>query len=198
MALEAELRARVEQSVKDLDQVVRSLHEVKRLADSNQASTKQLTKLTTSMDSASGQIQALLQSIEQAGAVLVTGAATLKAADPGPAISEAKAVILESKAESAALRHSMTSLDQRVDALMKLLEGMPSMTLETNRSCKDLLARIDALTKTSVEANDKLEKDFGAHMATLENRIGPLTLAAWLAAIFGGISALIVALTKFG
>jgi uncharacterized protein YoxC len=204
MALEAELRARVEQSVKDLDQVVRSLQEVKRLADVNQASTEQLAKLTVAMDSAGGQIHALLETIGNAGQTLIAGADTLKAADPAPAMAEIKVVVGEAKAESAAIRQAIAASDRRLESFAKALETIPGEVSEIRTATGNLTDKLGELARDSAAGDAKTIQELGIRLDelskkvdTVSQRLGPLTIAAGLAAGFAAVGAIAVVWLKF-
>jgi uncharacterized protein YoxC len=255
MALEAELRARVEQSVKDLDQVVRSLQEVKRLADVNQASTEQLAKLTVAMDSAGGQIHALLETIGHAGQTLIAGADTLKAADPAPAIAEIKVVVGEARAESVAIRQSIAASDRRLESFAKLLETTPGAVSEIRTATGNLADKLGEIANDSSAGNARIVQELGIRLDELSKnlettsdtvseirtatghladklgeiardssdgnaqimqevdirldelskkidaasqRLGPLTVAAWLAVAFAAVGAIAAVLLKWG
>ena len=171
MALEAELRARVEQSVKDLDQVVRSLQEVKRLADVNQASTAQLGKLTVAMDSAGGQIHALLETIGHAGQTLIAGADTLKAADPAPAMAEIKVVVGEAKAESVAIRQSIAASDRRLESFAKLLETTPGAVSEIRTATGSLADKLGEIANDSSAGNARIVQELGVRLDELSKKL---------------------------
>ncbi len=171
MALEAEMRARVEQSVKDLDQVVHSLQEVKRLADVNQASTDQLAKLTVAMDSAGGQIHALLETIGHAGQTLIAGADTLKAADPAPAMAEIKVVVGEAKAESAAIRQSIAASDRRLESFAKALETTPGAVSEIRTETGNLADKLSEFARDSAAGNAQIIQELSVRLDELSKKL---------------------------
>ena len=188
MALEAELRLRVERSVEELDGVIASLQEVRRLADANQASSEQLIRVAGTMTDASEQMRALLQSINQAGTTLIASAETLRAADPAPAIVEMRGVVAESKAETASLRQAIAAMQRKVDAQSARLELMPSqfegigvmisaMNEKVANSNKDLTAGIAAVQSEAAAANYNIS----GRLADLARSVRTVAITTWVA-----------------
>ncbi len=81
MLPERELHTRLEQSLTELKLVADSLQEVKRLADSHDASTHQMAKVATAMDGVASQLGTLLTSVGASGSALHSATALLKDVD---------------------------------------------------------------------------------------------------------------------
>jgi methyl-accepting chemotaxis protein len=198
MALEAELRSRVERSLKELEEVVGSLSHVRRLADSQQASAEQLSRVASAMEDAGSQFRALLESVGHSGATLKTAADTLKAADPAPAFEKIGALVAGSRDEVGAVRQAIGVLGTRVDATVQLGEAARGELTTLRAAVGEVPARIEAGARAQASALDRLEKaiaakveDAGDRVAAVEKRVGAAIVAAWVAAAVAAVGAVL-------
>lgn len=198
MALEAELRSRVERSLKELEEVVGSLSHVRRLADSQQASVEQLSRVASAMEDAGTQFRALLESVGQSGITLKTAADTLKSADPAPAFEKIGALVASSRDEVGAVRQAIGLLGTRVDATVQLGEAVRSELATLRSAVGDVPSKIEAGARAQASALDRLEKAIAAkvetagdRVAAVEKRVGTAVTAAWIAAAAAAIGAVV-------
>lgn len=191
MALDAELRSRVERSLKELEEVVGSLHHVKRLADSQHASAEELSKVVSTMEAAAGQFRALLESVGQSGVVLQSAVDAVRAVDPAAVVSRVDGV-----------GQAVAAVGARVDATVQLGELARGELGTVRAGVESTPAKIEAASRTQTAAVDRLEKavlrrieEAGGRIDSLEKRIGAAITAAWVAA---GVAAIAAAVGIFG
>jgi len=190
MALEAELRSRVDQSLRELEEVVGSLHYVKRLADSEHASAEQLSRVAATMEAAAGQFKALLASVGQSGAVLQSAVEAVRAADPAAVLDRVDAV-----------GQSVAGVGARVDASVQLGEFARGELTTVRAAVEGTPAKIEAAARAQAAAVERLEKGVaakieaaGGQIAALEKRVGTAVMAAWVAAGLALVGAVLGAL----
>lgn len=190
MALEAELRSRVDQSLRELEEVVGSLHHVKRLADSEHASAEQLSRVAAAMDAAAGQFAALLGSVGQSGAVLQSAVEAVRAADPAAFLNRVDAV-----------GQSVAGVGARVDASVQVGEFVRGELTTVRAVVESTPAKIEAAARAQAAAVERLEKGVatqiegaGGQIAALEKRVGAAVTAAWVAAGLALVAAVLGAL----
>lgn len=190
MALEAELRSRVDQSLRELEEVVGSLHHVKRLADSEHASAEQLSRVAATMDAAAGQFAALLASVGQCGAVLQSAVEAVRAADPAAVLNRVDAV-----------GQSVAGVGARVDASVQFGEFARGELTTVRTVVESTPAKIEAAARAQAAAVERLEKGVatkiegaGGQIAALEKRVGAAVRAAWVAAGLALVGAVLGAL----
>jgi len=201
MALEAELRIRVEQSLKELEELVSSLSQVKRLVDSQQASAEQLSRVATLLELAGTHFNALLESVGHSDATLKTAAEILKAADPAPAFERIGSLVASSRDEVGAVRQVIGDLRTRVDATVQLGEVARSELVTVRAAFEDVPVKIASAALAQATALDRLEKavaakveDVGARVGAIEKRVGAAITAAWIAASVAAVGVVIAVL----
>ena len=92
MSLDSELRSRVDQLLRELGDVLGSLHHIKRLADGHHQSADQLSKVVGALEVTTTQLKPLLESVSQSASALASGAEALKAADPKMVVTRVAAL----------------------------------------------------------------------------------------------------------
>jgi hypothetical protein len=181
MALEAELRSRVEQSLRELEEVVGSLHHVKRLADSQHASTEQLVTVAAAMEDVGAQFRSLLESVGQSGAVLKSAVDAVKAADPAAVIARVEGV-----------GEKVSAIGQRVDAVVQLGEFNRGELGSIRAGVESIPGRVEAAARAQAAAIERMENAVAGKIEALEKRVGTAIMAAWVAAAVAGIAAAMV------
>ncbi|TAK55025.1 MAG: hypothetical protein EPO25_05080 [Gammaproteobacteria bacterium] len=171
MALETELRSRVDQSLRELQEVVGSLHHVKRLADTQHASAEQLSRVASAMETAAGQFGGLLESVGKSSAILVSAVEAVRAADPAVVVSRVDAV-----------GHAVAATVQLGEFARGELEAIRVVAEGT-------CGRIDAAARAQAAAIERLEKGVsarfeqaGERIAAIEKRVRTAIMATWFAA----------------
>lgn len=187
MALEAELRERVNQSLLELAEVLGSLQHVKQLAETGHGSAEQLSRVASTMEAAALQFKALLEGMAQSGAVLQSAVEAVRAVDPAVVLNRIDAVA-----------QSIASVAARVDATVQLGEFAHGELGSLRASIDSTPGRIDAATRAQAAAIERLDKaiggridETGERMELLEKRVGMAILAAWVAAALALASAVL-------
>jgi hypothetical protein len=178
MALEAELRERVNQSLLELEEVLGSLQHVKQLAETGQGSAEQLSRVASSMEAAALQFKALLEGVGQSGAVLQSVVEAVTAVDPAVVLNRIDAVA-----------RSIASVAARVAATVQLGEFAQAELGSLRASIDSIPGKIDNARRAQAAAIERLDMaiggridEIGKRMELLENRVGMAILAAWVAA----------------
>ncbi|BDD88844.1 hypothetical protein [Desulfofustis limnaeus] len=172
MVLEAELRQRVEQSSKELEEIIDSLQHIKRLADSQQSSTEQLAKVAKLMEEVAKKLGTLQVMAGQSESALQTAVESVKAADW-------TAIIKQIRAVGARLENAVQLGESGKNDLASLKAGLSKV-----------LQKIEAASREQAAAIEKIEKSLegkfeeaGVRFEALEKRIGNAVTAAWVAAV---------------
>jgi methyl-accepting chemotaxis protein len=196
MALEAELRSRVERSLKELEEISGALQEVRRLADSQRASAEQFARASAAIESTGGQFRALLEGIGQSGAVLQSAVEVVRAADPAPTFEKIGALVVNSRDEVGAVRQAIGVLGTRVDATVQLGEAARGELSALRSAVGDVPSKIEAGARAQASALDRLEKAIAAkvdaaadRVAAVEKRVVTAVTAAWIAAAAAAVGA---------
>lgn len=129
MALEEELNRRIEDSVAQLDNIAASLKEVKRLAESNDRSSEQLSSVASELAPVAEEMKSILATLKDASGNLKEGVDAVSAADP-------KAVL--------------TGLDAAEKKIVDELAGIGNRLEESQLSAKNEIA--DKINEVEREA----------------------------------------------
>jgi hypothetical protein len=183
MALESELRVRLDDSLAALEEVVGSLHQVNRLADGQQVSVEQLSRVAASMEVAAGQLKGVLQGVGASGTLLQSAVDALKAADPRAAVDLAVsklAVRIDATSQLSELTRGEIGC---LRADLQALQGRSEIAdLAQAAACE----RLEKLNAAKFEQASGKRKSVGTLVAKVIN-------VAWLAAsgvILGAVALL--------
>jgi chromosome segregation ATPase len=183
MALEAALRAQVEQSSKSLGDVIQSLSEIRRLATTNQMSSDRLAQLAIAMEAVGDQIRMLLDNLAQTGATLLKGANILQTADPTATILELKALSNDTRTLLSGVQLSVAEINHRLDEQTKGLQLVLNALSEEKSELINLSGKIDAVNGL---------------MTTAAKRINSLIVAVWILVFVGCAGVGIVIVSRLG
>ena len=132
MSLENELNTRLDRSLKELEDVTVSLQHVKRLADTQHASTEHLSNITNAMIGVATQLNAVLASVGQSGSALQSAADLLKTVDVKAGLSQIDLELKASSLDLQAVRQEIQSL--RLQSDLAVQQGEHNQTELTNLS----------------------------------------------------------------
>ena len=132
MPLDNELNTRLDRSLKELGDVTVSLQHVKRLADTQHASTEHLSNITNAMIGVATQLNAVLASVGQSGSALQSAADLLKTVDVKAGLSQIDLELKASSRDLQAVRQEIQSL--RLQSDLAVQQGEHNQTELTNLS----------------------------------------------------------------
>ena len=132
MPLDNELNTRLDRSLKELEDVTVSLQHVKRLADTQHASTEHLSNITNAMIGVATQLNAVLASVGQSGSALQSAADLLKTVDVKAGLSQIDLELKASSRDLQAVRQEIQSL--RLQSDLAVQQGEHNQTELTNLS----------------------------------------------------------------
>jgi len=132
MPIDNDLNTRLDRSLKELGDVTVSLQHVKRLADTQHASTEHLSNITAAMIGVANQLSAVLASVGQSGSALQSAADLLKTVDVKAGLSQIDLELKASSRDLQAVRQEIQSL--RLQSDLAVQQGEHNQTELTNLS----------------------------------------------------------------
>jgi uncharacterized protein YoxC len=200
MTLEAELRTRVDRSLKELEEVVGSLHHVKRLADTQQSASDRLSAVAAAMEIAGDRLKGMAETMGQTGPILQAAVDAVRSADPGAVLNRTDELgrsvsALQDRVQG--VNQTVMTVGARVEGIVHGVEGVRT-SIDPLRAAVDALpTKIDGAVRAQASALERLEKSLmpkiehlDVAVASLEKRVGTAVTAAWVAAGLALIAAI--------
>ena len=197
MPLDNELNTRLDRSLKELEDVTVSLQHVKRLADTQHASTEHLSNITNAMIGVATQLNAVLASVGQSGSALQSAADLLKTVDVKAGLSQIDLELKASSRDLQAVRQEIQSL--RLQSDLAVQQGEHNKTELTNlsntvtRSISNAEASRSSLAASVVQLETFVSDKFSGlsnALQALEKRGGISILGTWLLVILSAAAVL--------
>ncbi len=194
MALEQELRSRVDQSLREIQEIIESLSHVKRLADKQSAAVEQMSSVATTLTTVGEQLKALTITVGQTGPVLQSAVDVVKSSDPGAILNRADAI----SQSVAALDARLGSVGARLEQAVQLGEASRA-TLDPIRSAVEAApVRAEAAARAQAAALERLEQSISAKVdaahhsvEAIKKQLGTTSMAAWVAAALALVAAIV-------
>jgi hypothetical protein len=185
MGLETELRGRIENSLRELEVIVESLHHVRRLADTQQASAEQLARVAHEMGAVGGRLTSVTERVGETGTILQSAVDAVKNVDARTLIDRIDAVTKMIKTAGAGIDSSVTMLHSAKEE---------RSTIQT--SITTVASSIEVAKEANTVELGKLERALAENEAVARGRIEQLVkrvrvaaIAAWTGALFAGLAA---------
>ena len=197
MSLENELNTRLDRSLKELEDVTVSLQHVKRLADTQHASTEHLSNITNAMIGVATQLNAVLASVGQSGSALQSAADLLKTVDVKAGLSQIDLELKASSRDLQAVRQEIQSLRLQSDLAVQQGEHnqteLTNLSNAVNRSISNAEASRSSLAASVVQLETFVSDKFSGlsnALQALEKRGGISILGTWLLVILSAAAVL--------
>lgn len=185
MGLETELRGRIENSLKELEVIVESLHHVRRLADTQQASAEQLARVAHEMGAVGSRLTSVTERVGETGTILQSAVDAVKNVDARTLIDRIDAV-------ARLVQTAGAGIDSGVTMLHSAKEERGTM----QTSITTLIKSFEAGQEVNVVQLGKLERELADNEAVARSRIDQLEKrvrvaagAAWIGAVFACLAA---------
>ena len=197
MPLDNELNTRLDRSLKELEDVTVSLQHVKRLADTQHASTEHLSNITNAMIGVATQLNAVLASVGQSGSALQSAADLLKTVDVKAGLSQIDLELKASSRDLQAVRQEIQSLRLQSDLAVQQGEHnkteLTNLSNTVNRSISNAEASRSSLAASVVQLETFVSDKFSGlsnALQALEKRGGISILGTWLLVILSAAAVL--------
>ena len=197
MSLENELNTRLDRSLKELEDVTVSLQHVKRLADTQHASTEHLSNITNAMIGVATQLNAVLASVGQSGSALQSAADLLKTVDVKAGLSQIDLELQASSRDLQAVRQEIQSLRLQSDLAVQQGEHnqteLTNLSNAVNGSISNAEASRSSLAASVVQLETFVSDKFSGlsnALQALEKRGGISILGTWLLVILSAAAVL--------
>ena len=197
MSLENELNTRLDRSLKELEDVTVSLQHVKRLADTQHASTEHLSNITNAMIGVATQLNAVLASVGQSGSALQSAADLLKTVDVKAGLSQIDLELKASSRDLQAVRQEIQSLRLQSDLAVQQGEHnqteLTNLSNAVNGSISNAEASRSSLAASVVQLETFVSDKFSGlsnALQALEKRGGISILVTWLLVILSAAAVL--------
>ncbi len=197
MPLDNELNTRLDRSLKELGDVTVSLQHVKRLADTQHASTEHLSNITNAMIGVATQLNAVLASVGQSGSALQSAADLLKTVDVKAGLSQIDLELKASSRDLQAVRQEIQSLRLQSDLAVQQGEHnqteLTNLSNAVNGSISNAEASRSSLAASVVQLETFVSDKFSGlsnALQALEKRGGISILVTWLLVILSAAAVL--------
>ncbi len=197
MPLDNELNTRLDRSLKELEDVTVSLQHVKRLADTQHASTEHLSNITNAMIGVATQLNAVLASVGQSGSALQSAADLLKTVDVKAGLSQIDLELKASSRDLQAVRQEIQSLRLQSDLAVQQGEHnqteLTNLSNAVNGSISNAEASRSSLAASVVQLETFVSDKFSGlsnALQALEKRGGISILGTWLLVILSAAAVL--------
>ena len=197
MPLDNELNTRLDRSLKELEDVTVSLQHVKRLADTQHASTEHLSNITNAMIGVATQLNAVLASVGQSGSALQSAADLLKTVDVKAGLSQIDLELKASSRDLQAVRQEIQSLRLQSDLAVQQGEHnqteLTNLSNTVNGSISNIEASRSSLAASVVQLETFVSDKFSGlsnALQALEKRGGISILVTWLLVILSAAAVL--------
>ncbi len=197
MPLDNELNTRLDRSLKELEDVTVSLQHVKRLADTQHASTEHLSNITNAMIGVATQLNAVLASVGQSGSALQSAADLLKTVDVKAGLSQIDLELKASSRDLQAVRQEIQSLRLQSDLAVQQGEHnqteLTNLSNAVNGSISNAEASRSSLAASVVQLETFVSDKFSGlsnALQALEKRGGISILVTWLLVILSAAAVL--------
>ena len=197
MPLDNELNTRLNRSLKELEDVTVSLQHVKRLADTQHASTEHLSNITNAMIGVATQLNAVLASVGQSGSALQSAADLLKTVDVKAGLSQIDLELKASSRDLQAVRQEIQSLRLQSDLAVQQGEHnkteLTNLSNTVNRSISNAEASRSSLAASVLQLETFVSDKFSGlsnALQALEKRGGISILVTWLLVILSAAAVL--------
>lgn len=186
MALEAELRSRVESSLKELEGITNTLREIKRLADSQKNSAEQLARVASLTESTGTQNRQLLDGIGQIGSILQRAVEAVQAADAAIVVEQV-GVVGESVREVGRAASTSAQVESVLDKFSSVQSRLESIQDTVASSSKSNVSALEKLGSTFKEALAEVESS----IENQTNRVGRALSVSWLAVVMATVAVIL-------
>ena len=194
MALEQELRSRVDQALREIQEIIESLSHVKHLADKQSASVEQMSSVATTLTTVGEQLKALTITVGQTGPVLQSAVDVVKSSDPSAILNRADAI----SQSVSALDARLGSFDARLEQAVQLGEASRATLDPIRLSVEAAPVRAEAAARAQAAALERLEQSISAtvdrvhhSVEAMKKQLGTTSMAAWAAAALALVAAVV-------
>jgi len=199
MPIDNELNTRLDRSLKELGDVTVSLQHVKRLADTQQASTEHLSTITAAMIGVANQLSTVLASVGQSGSALQSAADLLKTVDVKAGLSQIDLELKASSRDLQAVRQEIQSLRLQSDLAVQHGEHnqteLTNLSNAVNGSISNAEASRSSLAASVVQLETFVSDKFSGlsnALQALEKRGRISILGTWLVVVLSAAAVLTI------